>query len=81
MVQFAGQYGWICPLCKRVLAPFIHECPYHNMENTTLTTSTSSDSQTITLHNDIKDNDFKYHKINTYYNDNDVNNDNDNKHE
>lgn len=28
-VQFAGNYGWICPVCKRVLAPFVSECLCH----------------------------------------------------
>lgn len=28
------QQGWQCPICKKVLAPFMTYCPFHNEENT-----------------------------------------------
>jgi len=40
-VQFGGNYGWICPVCKRVLAPFVSECPCHGQPNWELTSTTS----------------------------------------
>ena len=26
--RFGVQQGWQCPICKRVYAPFMSECPY-----------------------------------------------------
>ena len=48
-VNFAQQ-GWQCPICKRVLAPFVPECPCggQGMETWT-TTTTDNTNQTITL--------------------------------
>jgi len=25
--------GWQCPVCKKILAPFMTYCPFHNEEN------------------------------------------------
>lgn len=38
-VQAGAQQGWQCPICKRVLAPFIMECPCkgQGMEKITIT--------------------------------------------
>lgn len=30
------QQGWQCPICKKVLAPFMTECPYNHDEKTEL---------------------------------------------
>ena len=27
------QQGWQCPICKKVLAPFMTYCPFHDAEN------------------------------------------------
>lgn len=45
--------GWQCPICKKVLAPFVQECPCkgQGIETKWTSTSTSSESSTITLHN------------------------------
>ena len=34
------QQGWQCPICKRVLAPFMTECPYHQDTKWTHTSAT-----------------------------------------
>ena len=26
-MQLGAQQGWQCPVCKRILAPFVPECP------------------------------------------------------
>lgn len=28
-----AQQGWQCPICKKVLAPFMTYCPFHNEKN------------------------------------------------
>lgn len=28
-----AQQGWQCPICKKVLAPFMTYCPFHDTEN------------------------------------------------
>lgn len=28
-----AQQGWQCPICKKILAPFMTYCPFHNEEN------------------------------------------------
>ena len=66
-MQVTGQYGWICPKCGRVLAPFVPECPCRGQgPETWTTTSTSSGNKTITLHNNE---DISKHipTIHTYY--------------
>ena len=32
------QYGWICPVCGRVLSPWTHVCPCYNETETTTNT-------------------------------------------
>lgn len=27
------QQGWQCPICKKILAPFMSHCPFHDEEN------------------------------------------------
>ena len=47
-LQISGNYGWICPICKRVLAPFVTECPCGGQGMQTWTT-TLTDNNTITM--------------------------------
>lgn len=61
MVQFNGQYGWICPRCNIVLAPFISECPHCNKDNWNLTTTTLNEN-----HYNLKEGTTKS-STNTYY--------------
>ena len=46
-----AQQGWQCPVCKRVLAPFVPECPCggQGMETWTTTTTDGTGNQTITM--------------------------------
>lgn len=41
------QQGWQCPICKKILAPFMSHCPFHDEEHykwsTTCTGSTLFD--------------------------------------
>ena len=46
-MQVLGNYGWICPVCKRVLAPFIQECPCKGQLGEWSVTTTHQDSLTI----------------------------------
>ena len=42
--------GWQCPICKRVLAPFVPECPCGGQGmKTWTTTSTEGAGKTITM--------------------------------
>lgn len=51
-MQVGAMQGWQCPICKRVLAPFVQECPCKGQgPETWTTTSTSTENKTITLHN------------------------------
>ena len=34
-----AQQGWQCPLCKRILAPFVTECPCRGQLEQSLTTA------------------------------------------
>jgi hypothetical protein len=35
-----GNYGWICPICKKVLAPWVRQCDgYHGQDSITTTFS------------------------------------------
>lgn len=55
--QVKAQQGWQCPVCKRILAPFISECPCQGqgMKTTTIATSINSiNNKTITLHSEMK---------------------------
>lgn len=45
-INFVRQ-GWQCPICKRVLAPFIIECPYHNENNFELNVEMSVNSENV----------------------------------
>lgn len=35
-----AQQGWQCPVCKRILAPFVTECPCKGQGMTTFTSAT-----------------------------------------
>lgn len=41
-MQLGAQQGWQCPICKRVLAPFITECPCNGQGMQTVTTMTTT---------------------------------------
>ncbi len=36
-MQVGPQQGWQCPICKRVLAPFVPECPCNGQGMQTIT--------------------------------------------
>lgn len=63
MVQINEQYGWVCPRCNIVLAPFVSECPHCNKDNWSITTTTTTLNGD---HYDLKDGTAKP-SINTYY--------------
>jgi uncharacterized OB-fold protein len=42
------QQGWQCPICKRVFAPFISECPYCGANQKTVTT-TNTNGETLSV--------------------------------
>lgn len=42
-VQVLAQQGWQCPICKRVLAPFVPECPCGGQGMQTTITTTGTD--------------------------------------
>ena len=37
--------GWQCPICKRVLAPFVQECPCKGQVSETWTTTTGTTNE------------------------------------
>lgn len=39
-----AQQGWQCPICKRVLAPFVPECPCQGQGMKTITTTLTTAS-------------------------------------
>lgn len=41
-VQMGAMQGWQCPICKRILAPFVQECPCKGQGISTVTVATSS---------------------------------------
>lgn len=45
-MKVGAQQGWQCPVCGRVLAPFITECPCQGMGKQTITT-TGTDIETV----------------------------------
>ena len=51
-----AQQGWQCPICKRVLAPFVPECPCggQGMLTWTTTSTEGTDNKTITLDSDLQ---------------------------
>lgn len=43
--QVQAQQGWQCPVCKRVLAPFVPECPCSGQGMKTFTTVNIGEKQ------------------------------------
>ncbi len=39
-MQLGAMQGWQCPICKRVLAPFVQECPCKGQGIETMTVAT-----------------------------------------
>lgn len=39
-VQMGALQGWQCPICKRILAPFVQECPCKGEGIQTMTVAT-----------------------------------------
>lgn len=48
-MQLCAQQGWQCPICKRVLAPFVPECPCQGQGMQTITTVTTDTSEKTTI--------------------------------
>ena len=44
-MQVGAMQGWQCPICKRVLAPFVQECPCKGQGMETLTIATAKEEQ------------------------------------
>lgn len=40
-MQLGAMQGWQCPICKRVLAPFVQECPCKGQGMATMTVATT----------------------------------------
>lgn len=40
-MQMGAMQGWQCPICKRVLAPFVQECPCKGQGMATMTVATT----------------------------------------
>ena len=40
-MQLGAMQGWQCPICKRVLAPFVQECPCKGQGMETVTIATT----------------------------------------
>ena len=36
------QQGWQCPICKKVLAPFMTYCPFHDTESNRWTVTSAT---------------------------------------
>lgn len=53
MLQVGAQYGWICPICNRVLAPFVQECPCRGQGPETFWTTTTASGEIKTCVPDI----------------------------
>ena len=52
-----NNYGWICPKCGRVMAPFIDSCKFCGEENNTLTTPiTNTNPNIVDLNNYLNKN-------------------------
>ena len=47
-MQVLAQQGWQCPVCKRILAPFVSECPCGGQGMKTWITTSGTDNKTIT---------------------------------
>lgn len=41
-MQLGAMQGWQCPICKRVLAPFVQECPCKGQGIATMTVATGT---------------------------------------
>lgn len=41
-MQVGAMQGWQCPICKRVLAPFVQECPCKGQGTATMTVATGT---------------------------------------
>ena len=37
-----AQQGWQCPLCKKVLAPFMTYCPFHDIDSSKLSATNTT---------------------------------------
>lgn len=42
-MQVGAMQGWQCPICKRVLAPFVQECPCKGQGIATMTVATGTE--------------------------------------
>lgn len=68
-MQLGAQQGWQCPICKRILAPFVPECPcggqgLQTWTTTSSTTDKDSNPNTLTMNEE----DAKHiPTISTYY--------------
>lgn len=49
-MQVGAMQGWQCPICKRVLAPFVQECPCKGQGPETWTTT---GNETLTLNEEL----------------------------
>ena len=49
-MQVGAMQGWQCPICKRVLAPFVQECPCKGQGMETVTTTGNG---TLTLNEEM----------------------------
>lgn len=38
-MQLGAMQGWQCPICKKILAPFVPECPCQGEGKKTITTT------------------------------------------
>ena len=41
-MQTEAMQGWQCPVCKRILAPFVQECPCKGQGISTITIATTN---------------------------------------
>ena len=41
-METGAMQGWQCPMCKRVLAPFVQECPCKGQGISTITIATTN---------------------------------------
>ena len=59
---FGVQYGWVCPKCGKVLAPYVSECNCYKKHYTNTTTITES-SPLPAEYTTISNNDGDWNKI------------------
>ena len=50
--QTLAQQGWQCPMCKKILAPFVQECTCQMQITITTVSTTYTDSKTGGIIND-----------------------------